>query len=179
MALVVKNPRANAGDLRDTGSIPGSGRSPGGGQGNSLQYFCLENRMDRGAWRATVLGVAKSQTRLSVWAAGRTYPYENSAVRQQSAKVQKRSPWGLGCPGRALPHSARGAAAGSGTSLVVPWLRLCAPSGGGPGLIPGQGTRDHMLQPRVHRLRLETPRVIAKTKDPSCCSWDLVQPINR
>ena len=51
----------NAGD---TGSIPGSGRSPGGGNGNSLQYSCLENPMDRGAWRATVHGVAKSQTRL-------------------------------------------------------------------------------------------------------------------
>ena len=46
--------------------IPGSGRSPGGGNGNSLQYSCLENPMDREAWRATVPGVAKSQTRLSM-----------------------------------------------------------------------------------------------------------------
>ena len=46
------------------GSIPGSGRSPGGGRGNPLQYFCLENPMDREAWRATVHGVAKSQTQL-------------------------------------------------------------------------------------------------------------------
>ena len=51
----------NAGD---TGSIPGSGRSPGKGNGNPLQYSCLENRMDRGAWRATVRGVIKSWTRL-------------------------------------------------------------------------------------------------------------------
>ena len=61
--LVVKNPPANAGNKREVGLIPGSRRSPGGGHGNSLQYSCLENPMDRGAWRATVHGVAKSQTR--------------------------------------------------------------------------------------------------------------------
>ena len=60
VALVVKNPPAKARDVRDTGSIPGSGRSPGGGQGNAVQYSCLENPMDRGALQATVLGVAKS-----------------------------------------------------------------------------------------------------------------------
>ena len=54
MALVVKNPLANAGDTRDVGSIPGSGRFPGGGHGNPLQYSCLENPMDRGALWATV-----------------------------------------------------------------------------------------------------------------------------
>ena len=63
-ALVVKNPPANAGNTRDTGLIPGWGRSPGGGHGNPLQYSCLENPMDRGAWLATVHGVTKSQTRL-------------------------------------------------------------------------------------------------------------------
>ena len=63
MHLVVKNLPADAGD-RHSGSIPGSGRSPGGGHGSPLQYSCLENPMDRGAWRATVHGVAKSQTRL-------------------------------------------------------------------------------------------------------------------
>ena len=61
---MVKKLPANAGDIRDAGSIPGLGRSPGGGHGNPLQYFCLENPMDRGAWQATVYGVAKSQTRL-------------------------------------------------------------------------------------------------------------------
>ena len=55
---------ADAGDIRDAGSIPGSRRSPGGGHGNSLQYSCLENPMDRGAWWATVHGLAKSQTQL-------------------------------------------------------------------------------------------------------------------
>ena len=60
--LVVKNPPANAGDLRDVGSIPGSGRSPGKGNANPLQYSCLENLIDRGAWWATVYRVAKSWT---------------------------------------------------------------------------------------------------------------------
>ena len=66
-ALAVKHPPPNAGDVRDVGLIPGSGRSPGGGQGDPLQYPCLEHPMDRGACRATVRGVAKSQTRLSDW----------------------------------------------------------------------------------------------------------------
>ena len=64
VALVVKNPPANAGDVRDTGSIPGWRRSPGGEHGNPLQYSCLKSLMDRGAWRAIVHRVAKSQTRL-------------------------------------------------------------------------------------------------------------------
>ena len=53
VALVVKNPPANTGDIRDKGLIPGSGRYPGGGHGNPLQYSSLENPMDRGAWWAT------------------------------------------------------------------------------------------------------------------------------
>ena len=64
MTLVIKDLPVKAGDVRDTGSIPGSGRSPGGGHGNSLQYYCLENPMDRGAWQATVHGIAKNQTLL-------------------------------------------------------------------------------------------------------------------
>ena len=60
VAIVVKNLPADAGDIRDTGSIPWSGRSPGGGHGNPLQYFCLENPMDRGAWWAAVCRVAES-----------------------------------------------------------------------------------------------------------------------
>ena len=57
--LVVKNPLANAGDIRDVGLIPGLGRPPGGGHGNPLQYSCLENPMDRGTLRAAVHGVAR------------------------------------------------------------------------------------------------------------------------
>ena len=63
MALVIKTPPANAGDLRDATSVSGLGRFPGKGNGNLLQYFCLENPMDRGAW-SVVHKVAKSQTRL-------------------------------------------------------------------------------------------------------------------
>ena len=59
---MVKNLPANAGDVRDVGSILGSGRFPGGGHGNPLQYSCLENPLDRGAWRAMVHRVAKSRT---------------------------------------------------------------------------------------------------------------------
>ena len=54
MALVVKNLPPSAGDIRNAGSVPGSGRSPGVKRGNPLQYSCLENPMDRGAWQATV-----------------------------------------------------------------------------------------------------------------------------
>ena len=62
MVLVVKNPPASAGDIKDTGSIPASGRSPGGGHGNPLQDSCLESFMNRGAWWAAVLKVAQSDT---------------------------------------------------------------------------------------------------------------------
>ena len=62
MVLVVKNLPANAGDVRDTGLIPGSGRCPGGGRGNLLQHSCLESSMDRGTWRAIVHRVTQNQT---------------------------------------------------------------------------------------------------------------------
>ena len=64
VALVVENLPASAGALGDAGSAPGSGRSPGGGHSNPLKYSCLENPMDRGAWRATVRSITKIQTRL-------------------------------------------------------------------------------------------------------------------
>ena len=57
---MVKNLSADEGDVRDLDSIPGLGRSPGGGHGNPVQYSCLENSIDRGAWRATVHGVTES-----------------------------------------------------------------------------------------------------------------------
>ena len=60
VVLEVKNPPANVRDVRDTGSIPVLGRSPGGQHGNPLQFSCLENPKDRGVWRATVHRVAKS-----------------------------------------------------------------------------------------------------------------------
>ena len=64
VVLVIKNPPANAGDIKDAGSIPGKGRAPGRGHSNPLQYSCLKNSMDGGMWRATVHRVAKSQTQL-------------------------------------------------------------------------------------------------------------------
>ena len=64
VVLEAKNPPANAGNIRDAGSIPELGRSSGGGHSNPLQYSCLENPMDRGAWQVTVHRVAKSQTQL-------------------------------------------------------------------------------------------------------------------
>ena len=63
---VVKNLPAKAGEAKDVGSVPGSGSSPGEGTSNPLQNFCLENSMDRGVWLATVHGVAKSRTQLSM-----------------------------------------------------------------------------------------------------------------
>ena len=72
----LKNPPASAGDLEDWGLISGSGKSSGGGNGNPLQYSCLENPMDKGAWWAIVLGVAKSLTRRST----RTHTHNASLV---------------------------------------------------------------------------------------------------
>ena len=70
VALVVKNLPADAGDIRDAGLIPGSGRSPGGGHGNPLQDSCLGNPLDRGPWRASVQRVTRSRTRLSTQVPG-------------------------------------------------------------------------------------------------------------
>ena len=81
VALVVKNPLANARDIRDTGLIPESGRSPGRGHGNPLQYSCLENLTDREAWRAKVHRFAKSRTwlkRLSTHACMHVYTHTNT-----------------------------------------------------------------------------------------------------
>ena len=79
--VVVKNLPASAEDVRDAGSIPGLGRSPGGGHGNPLQYSCLENPLDRGVWWATVYGVAKSQAGLSNLAQHHTSHWTELTVR--------------------------------------------------------------------------------------------------
>ena len=75
VVLEVKNLPANEGDMRDLGSIPGSGRFPGEGHDNSLQYSCLENSMDRRAWRVTLHRVTKSQTWLK-WLSTHTHTFE-------------------------------------------------------------------------------------------------------
>ena len=78
---VVKNLPANAGNARDGDSIPGLVRSPGEGNGNPLQYSCLENPMDRGAWRATIYGVKKSWTQLS--------EHAHTDAKQPSERVEE------------------------------------------------------------------------------------------
>ena len=88
VVLVVKSPPANAGDIRDMGSIPGLGRYPGGGHGSLLQYSCLENPMDRGAWRATIHAVRKSRTRLK--------RLRMQACWSGAASRAKRSAWPAG-----------------------------------------------------------------------------------
>ena len=81
-ALVVKKLRANAGDIKDMGSIPGSGRSPAIGNGNPLQNSCLDNPVDSGAWPVTVYEVAKGQMRLSTHTTKISYPsYHVKATR--------------------------------------------------------------------------------------------------
>ena len=91
MALVVKNLPADTGDIRDTGSIFASGRSPGGGNGNPLQYSCLENPMDRRSWQAIVHRVAQSWTRLKhKYITGKNL---RSRERQRWEKCQIDKPW--------------------------------------------------------------------------------------
>ena len=82
VTLVVKNLPANAEDIRDKGSIPGSGRFPGGGHGNPFQYSCLENPMDRGARWATVHGVAKDRTALMQLSTGPATQYCRAIILQ-------------------------------------------------------------------------------------------------
>ena len=88
---MVKNLAANAGDTRDAGLIPGSGRSPDGGRSNPLQYSCLENPMDRGAWVATVHGVL--QARVLEWVAVPT-------SRESSPSTDQTHVSSISCTGR-------------------------------------------------------------------------------
>ena len=91
---MVKNPPANAGDIRDAGLIPGSGRSLGGGHGNPQQYSCLGNPMDRGAWWATVQRVAKNRTQLKQFSMQPSIlyygPYRKSKIEKNQAKKLKK-----------------------------------------------------------------------------------------
>ena len=116
MTLVVKNPPANAGDVRDSGSIPELGRSPGGGPGNPLQCSFLENSMDRGAWQATVHGVTKSWTQLKGLSSSRM---------EWNVSIFNRSPSIFQCP--LLPHGCWCLWGGSGAWVIsnsYPGIRL-------------------------------------------------------
>ena len=89
-SLVVKSPHANAGDIRDSGLIPGSGRSPGGSHGDSLQYSCLENPMDRRAWWATVHGhhqMVNTEIRLIIFFAAK----DGEALYSQQKQDQEKT----------------------------------------------------------------------------------------
>ena len=101
MVLVAKNTHANAGDTRHVSSIPGSGRSLEEGHGNPLQYSCLKNPMDRGAWQTTTHGVVKSQTRLSDF----TFTFHFHALEKEMATHSSVLAWripGTGEPGGLL-----------------------------------------------------------------------------
>ena len=87
---MVKNLPANAGDTRDRGSIPGSGRFPGVGYGDPQHYFGLENSMDRGAWWAIVQGVTKSRTQLSN---EHSRPCNETSVKCQKDRFRKHPGW--------------------------------------------------------------------------------------
>ena len=104
VALVVRNLPANAGDAGDTegvGSVPGSGRCPGGGHDNPLQYSCLENSMDRGGWQATVHRVAKSWTQLKWLSTAQSFKdlfKEDGAKTQFSSFLEPSLPVPHPCP---------------------------------------------------------------------------------
>ena len=87
--VVVKKPSANAGDIRDVGSIPDLGRSPGGGNGDPLQYSCLENPRDRGPQGATVHGVAKSWTGLKCCSSSDNN--QKCAIQYQTGVIVKKT----------------------------------------------------------------------------------------
>ena len=97
-SALVKNLPVRAGGARDLGSIPGSGRFPGGGHGNPLQYSCLETPRDRGAWWATVHGVAQSRTRLSEFTLTFHFHALEKEVATHSSVLAWEIPWTA--PGR-------------------------------------------------------------------------------
>ena len=143
---VVKNLPANAGDARDTGLIPGWGRPPGGKNGNPLQYSCLENPMDKGAWWATVHRVTKSWTQLSAHiqcfnVQGRSQGFKDLKVNKKCSVAKNRNPFPeahvkqnqhpeLSCWKDRGPWCGRGGSSlnsHSGTSWLCRSAPLCAP----------------------------------------------------
>ena len=127
---VVKNPSANAEDTGDMSLIPGSGKSPWGGNGNSLQYSCLENPLDSGAWQALVHEVAKNWTQLSNWAHTH-FLFQAWRIWAQKAK-QRQQLWRGNTKYYLGPFSTRGAMYASlSPSFLTPW-RVLSPSSGIP-----------------------------------------------
>ena len=130
LAQLVKSPPANAGDARETGSTPGSGKSPREGNGNPLQYSCLENPTDRGAWRSTVHGVTKSQTQLSMHA-HTVYLYWFSICRFAHCLLLQKvnSLWDVSCKNLclfrlfAVPPEPRTPSCHSKHSITIHWIQ--------------------------------------------------------
>ena len=121
MAQLVKNLFANAGNA---GLVPGSGRYPGGGNGNPIQYFFLGNFMDRGTWQAIVHGVIK-ELDVTEQLGTHTHTHTHIYIKQLVVKTNKGKPYLKWNPG---------------TFLALQWLRFQALDAGGTGLIPSQGS---------------------------------------
>ena len=124
--------KASACNAGDPGSIPGLGRSPGEGNGNLLQYSCLENPMDRGAWQATVHGVAKSRTRLSDFISLHLHLYGLPSCHQCSLYTQ----------GKDRPLSTE----------IVSQSTISLQSPPGPFLLSQRGRDRHLHTPPDHSL---------------------------
>ena len=131
VVLVVKNPPLNAIDMRDTGSVPRLGRSPGGGHSNPLQYSCLENLLDRGARQATVHRVAKSWTRLK-WLS----THSQWLMVFPVAQLIKNPPANAGGPG-SIPGSGRSHGEGNGYPLQYSCLGNPMDRGAWPAIVHG------------------------------------------
>ena len=170
---MVKNPPAKAGD---TGSIPGTGRSPGEGNGNPLQCSCLENPMDGGAWWATVHGVAKSAMTQQPGKRGLGLPLAHGDLRGRGSSADRASMPGPGPPeprrlsghraGRCQAGTPRPtSAAGSRPQAAPPLL-----GGGSTGdlaapLAAGKRVPTHLSNCQGHMCRLATPRVQSQPPD--------------
>ena len=133
-ASAVKNLLVNAGD---TGSMPGLGGSPGEGNDNPLQYSCLGNPMDRGAWWATVYGVAQSPTRHSDWTTTLLI-WHLIHLFLSFLQIQR---WQKSNDISYAAVQAKENPSFGGTSLAVQWLRLCVSNAGGMCLIPHWGIK--------------------------------------
>ena len=131
------HPSANAGDMKDTGLIPGLGRSPGEGHDNPLKYSCLENPMDREAWRATVHKVTKSRTQPSDFTTITTTTIYNQLTFLGGSEV-KASAWNVGDPGSIL-----GLGRSPGEENCNPHQYSCLenPMEGEPGRLQSMGSQ--------------------------------------
>ena len=138
--LVVKNLSANAGDIRDSSSIPGSGRSPGGGHGNMLQYSCLENSMDRGAWWATVHGCHKESDVTEWLTLSQTLKFLLRLIRSFSCR------WEPEEGAQADSHQMRAARISREESLCIIWRACLGQDGGGTFHPPGRAALSSLLQ---------------------------------